>query len=108
MVPVLDLTPLTEGGDISGLARELDEACRKTGFFYVRNHGVPESVLTPCSARTRRYFAIPPKTGEAHVMDEVLPPRLDETGINQHPGFQPDLKESYEDRPSICPRTTLT
>lgn len=95
-VPVLDLTPLTEGGDISGLARELDEACRKTGFFYVRNHGVPESVLNAVFGATRRYFAIPPEGRESHVMDEVYRRGWMKQGINQHPGFQPDLKESYE------------
>lgn len=95
-VPVLDLTPLTSGGDISALARQLDEACRKTGFFYVRNHGVPEMVLNAVFGATRRYFGIPADLREAHVMDPVYRRGWMKQGINQHPGFQPDLKESYE------------
>lgn len=95
-VPVLDLAPLTNGGDISGLARQLDDACRNTGFFYVSNHGVPEAVTNAIFGATRRYFALPPEQREAHVMDPVYRRGFMKQGINQHPGFQPDLKESYE------------
>lgn len=95
-VPVLDLTPLTEGGDITALARQLDEACQKTGFFYVKNHGVPESVLNAVFGATRRYFALPEEAREAHVMHPVHRRGWMKQGINQHPGFKPDLKESYE------------
>jgi len=95
-VPVLDLTPLTNGGDISALARQLDEACRKTGFFYVINHGVPENVTNAVFGATRRYFALPLEEREAHVMDPVYRRGFMKQGINQHPGYQPDLKESYE------------
>lgn len=95
-VPVLDLEPLTSGGDISALAKQLDEACRNTGFFYVKNHGVPELILNAIFGATRRYFALPESVREAHVMDPVYRRGWMKQGINQHPGFRPDLKESYE------------
>ena len=95
-VPVLDLTPLTHGGDITSLARQLDEACKNTGFFYISNHGVAENVTNAIFGATRRYFALPKEQREAHVMHPVYRRGFMKQGINQHPGFQPDLKESYE------------
>ena len=113
-VPVLDLAPLTHGGDIGALARQLDEACRNTGFFYIKNHGVPESVLTAIFDATKRYFDMSEAERESHVMDPVFRRGWMKQGINQHPGYQPDIKESYEigvdlpeDDPDVVARLAL-
>jgi isopenicillin N synthase-like dioxygenase len=95
-MPVLDLTPLVEGGDIASLAEELKSACLTMGFFYVTSHGVPQRVIDDVFASARRYFSLP--------FDERLRMRMDDRfrrgymppGVNQHPGFPPDLKESYD------------
>ncbi len=95
-VAVLDLTPLTEGRDLTELAKELDHACRTIGFFYVENHGIPDDVLTNVFAATKRYFDLPLAERMAHKMDDRFRRGFMPQGINQHPGYAPDLKESYE------------
>lgn len=95
-VPVLDLTPLTQGGDISALAKQLDHACRTTGFFYVANHGIPENTLDDVFAATKRYFDLPEEARLKDVMDDKYRRGWMRQGINQHPGYAADLKESYE------------
>ena len=95
-VAVLDLTPLTEGRDITELAKQLDRACRTIGFFYVENHGIPEEVLRNVFAATKRYFDIPLAERMAHKMDDRFRRGFMPQGINQHPGYAPDLKERYE------------
>jgi isopenicillin N synthase-like dioxygenase len=95
-MPVLDLTPLNEGGDLTQLAKQLHHACVTTGFFYVTRHGIPEAAIEGVFAATKRYFDLP--------VEQRLPDRIDEKyrrgfmpqGINQHPGFAADIKESYE------------
>jgi isopenicillin N synthase-like dioxygenase len=95
-VPILDLSPLLAGEDLTALAATLRHACETTGFFYVEHHGVPQSVIDAVFAATRRYFDLP--------LDERLKMKIDDRfrrgympqGINQHPGYAPDLKESYE------------
>ncbi|WP_142850820.1 isopenicillin N synthase family oxygenase [Telmatospirillum sp. J64-1] len=95
-VPVLDLAPLTHGGPIDDLAKQLDRACREIGFFYVYNHGVDESVFNNVFEATRRYFALPEDVRQGHLMHPIHRRGFMPQGINQHPGYVADLKESYE------------
>ncbi len=95
-VPVLDLTPLNTGGDLRPLADTLRQACVTTGFFYVRNHGIPTPIFDGVFDATRRYFDLPEAQRLQHRMDERFRRGFMPQGINQHPGFAADLKESYE------------
>jgi len=95
-MPVLDLGPWLAGGPIEPLVEQFKSACTNTGFFYVRNHGVPQRAIDRAFDATRRYMSLP--------MEERLRDRIDERfrrgfmpiGVTQHPGHKPDLKESYE------------
>lgn len=95
-VPVLDLMPLSQGHPLGDLPRQLRRACETIGFFYVANHGVPQSVVDDVFAATRRYFALPIAERMTHLMDERFRRGFMPQGINQHPGYAPDIKESYE------------
>lgn len=94
-MPVLDLGGWIAGGPIAPLAEQFKAACTRTGFFYVKNHGVPQEVIDGAFDAARRYFALP--------MQERLKDRVDERfrrgfmpmGVAQHPGHKPDVKESY-------------
>jgi isopenicillin N synthase-like dioxygenase len=95
-VPILDLAPLTDGGSIEPLAQALRQACLSTGFFYVKNHGISQDLVERVFATTKRYFDLPVEQRMAHKMDERFRRGFMPQGINQHPGYAPDLKESYE------------
>jgi isopenicillin N synthase-like dioxygenase len=95
-VPVLDLGSLTGGGDLTALAHQLDHACRTIGFFYIANHGMPAEVIDNVFAATKRYFDLPLEERLRHTMDDKFRRGFMRQGINQHPGFAADLKESYE------------
>jgi isopenicillin N synthase-like dioxygenase len=95
-VPVLDLMPLNRGQPLGGLAKELRRACETIGFFYVQNHGVPKKVVDEVFAATRRYFDLPYEKRMELRIDERFRRGFMPQGINQHPGYAPDLKESFE------------
>src|SRR5262245_6500681 len=95
-VPVLDLTPLDRGEPLGPLARELRRACETIGFFYVANHGVPQKVVDDVFDATRRYFALPVEKRLELRMDERFRRGFMPQGINQHPGYAPDIKESFD------------
>src|SRR5262245_9362563 len=95
-VPVLDLGPLNRGEDLRPLARELRRACETIGFFYVANHGIPPAIFEGVFAATRRYFDLPESLRLTHRIDERFRRGFMPQGINQHPGYAPDIKESYD------------
>jgi isopenicillin N synthase-like dioxygenase len=44
-LPIIDLSPyLNSGVDTSDVAHAIRETCKNTGFFFVKNHGVPEEL----------------------------------------------------------------
>jgi isopenicillin N synthase-like dioxygenase len=93
-VPILDLRRM--GTDMAGFAADLRAACTGTGFFYAAHHGVPQAVVDDIFNATRRYFSLPESEREEDAMDSRFRRGWMRQGINQHPGFAPDLKESYE------------
>ena len=60
-IPVIDLAPMTTGDrDATGrIARAIEAACTRTGFFYVANHGVPETKIVATFAAARWFFTRP-------------------------------------------------
>lgn len=96
-IPIVDVAALAGNDRIAkaAVSRELRRASSEVGFLYVRNHGVPEAVLTAADSAARKFFALP--------LDRKL-----EVKINaHHHGFlrvgearmgrdiKPDLKESF-------------
>src|SRR5207237_1583848 len=89
-------TPLNKDKPLGALAEELRRACETIGFFYVANHGVPRNVVDGVFAATQRYFALPYEKRMELRIDERFRRGFMPQGINQHPGYAPDLKESFE------------
>ena len=61
MLDVIDLSGLGSGDPaaVRRVAAELGRACRETGFFYVRNHGVPDALLSGIFRCSQAFFAAP-------------------------------------------------
>ena len=95
-VPVIDLSDLIQGKPLDALALQVRRACEYTGFFYVTRHGVPQAVIDGAFEATRRYHALPIEQRMQHKIDERFRRGFMPYGVNQHPGFAPDLKESFE------------
>ena len=60
-IPIIDLSGL-RSPDIAArraVAAELGAACRQVGFFYVRNHSIPDTVAEGIFAAAHSLFALP-------------------------------------------------
>jgi len=53
-VPIFDLAE-----DNESLRMAVREACKTIGFFLVKNHGVPEELLSRAFSEMRRFFSLP-------------------------------------------------
>src|SRR5262249_32755107 len=60
-VPIIDIRPFLTGdaAQKSWVAKEVDKACRKTGFYVIVGHGVEQSLLERTEAVSRAFFALP-------------------------------------------------
>ncbi|XP_054823809.1 probable 2-oxoglutarate-dependent dioxygenase At3g50210 isoform X2 [Prosopis cineraria] len=67
-IPIIDISSLLAKSDdpkmaedpaVSEVVRQLDQACREAGFFYVKGHGIPATLLKEVKDVTRRFFQLP-------------------------------------------------
>ena len=57
-VPVIDVAPLVRHIDQRvHTAEQIGAACQESGFFYVVNHGVDDSLCQRLEAQSREFFA---------------------------------------------------
>ncbi|MBM3560475.1 MAG: isopenicillin N synthase family oxygenase, partial [Alphaproteobacteria bacterium] len=104
-------------GAREALAGELREACESVGFYYLVNHGVPQSLIDMAFEEARRFHALPDATkmrvrqGEHYV--GYVPPggvRINAGGGFDHAANKVDLHEAYHinldfpvDHPGVRP-----
>ena len=83
IIPVLDLGPFLAGepGALARLGQEVCQALEDIGFFFIKNHGVPQELVDRVFAENARFHALP--------MERKLSVKVDSKGIGyMPPGFQ--------------------
>jgi len=121
IIPVVDYGPYFAGekGALARLAAEVGHACEHVGFFYAKNHGVPEALVERAFAAARRFHALP--------LAEKMKVRLNQNNIGYlpvnasvqgastvHKATRPNLNESFfvshdrgPDHPDVVAGTPL-
>ncbi len=103
LIPIIDIGPFDKGTDIvrARIAKEIDTACRDTGFFSITGHKVNEDIMSETRKMAAQFFSLP-------VREKLLverPPQKISRGYNK---FQdrslaysigeeapPDLQEAF-------------
>jgi isopenicillin N synthase-like dioxygenase len=80
-IPLIDLALARHGDRAARLtaAHDIDKACREIGFFAIRGHGVPDSLVDGLRRRAHEFFALP--------LPEKLKARHPVAGTNR--GYHP-------------------
>jgi isopenicillin N synthase-like dioxygenase len=96
-IPVVDMAPLADNdrSAIAATAEALLAAAQGIGFFYVRNHGVPQTLIARVYAASRRFFALPPETKRSVRIDARHRGFLGIGAARMYEGARVDLKESF-------------
>ncbi|GKU98911.1 hypothetical protein SLEP1_g11846 [Rubroshorea leprosula] len=67
-IPIIDIAPLLAKWDdpkmaqdpgVCEVVKQLDQACREAGFFYVKGHGIPESLIREVRSISHKFFELP-------------------------------------------------
>lgn len=99
VLPVIDLGLLGSEipSDQQRLARDVARACVDTGFFYIRNHGLPCTLIEEVFEQARLLFDLPDPEKERINKARSPANRGYEPlrGQTLEPGAPPDLKEGF-------------
>ena len=99
-IPVIDLGPMWSEDEVGKvlLAEQVSTACQEIGFFYVKNHGVPDSIIADAQRVSGEFFK---QSEETKMLIEV-------SGSSSNRGYIPlfgeknssvakgDLKETFD------------
>jgi len=58
-IPIIDISPLMNGGNPNAVATQIHEACTNHGFFYVSGHGVSEKLQNDLKQFSTSFFQLP-------------------------------------------------
>ncbi|NIE73670.1 isopenicillin N synthase family oxygenase [Pantoea sp. Tr-811] len=98
-IPVVDLTTLLDGTDCQKVAREIGHICENIGFLYIKNHGVPKSLIEDAYRLTAELFALPAEEKEKLSIvhhGEVFRGYIPMYTENADPQNTRDRKEAYD------------
>lgn len=98
-IPIIDISPLL-GGSASGIdkvAKDIAQACRSIGFFYILNHGIPQALCTQVFAQSRAFFEQPTEVKEALDIKKSAHMRgYFSNGADKSDGIHDDFKEGFD------------
>ena len=96
-LPIIDFSAF-HGGETArrGLTRQIGEAGRETGFFYLANFGIDPARIAEAFAQSRTFFSLPSKRKSELLWDIKTNRGYDGIEAQVFTKGQPgDLKESY-------------
>ncbi|CAM6094241.1 unnamed protein product [Calypogeia fissa] len=105
-IPIIDIEPLvTTRLDVAhdignpkviNVVKEIDDACKNVGFFYVKGHGVPPDLLDDVREVGREFFNLPREEKHQIIMNSASGYRgYQKLGENITKGI-PDLHEAID------------
>ena len=95
-IPVIDIGSLfSDRPDYSKVGQSLLDAAQGIGFFYVKNHSIPEGLMTRVAGLSKRFFAYDENEKQSVRAQGTHRGLLGFGGAKMAAHFQPDLKESF-------------
>lgn len=97
VIPVIDIADLVSEtpAALARVAAELRRAAETVGFFYVKNHGVPQTLIDLVFHTSKAFYAEPLEFKNRVKVDANHRGFLKAGEAKMSDGARPDLKESY-------------
>ena len=96
-IPVIDIGALVarEPAGSAAAGAAMREASERIGFFYVTNHGVPETLTQDAFTTARAFFDLPAEAKESVRVNPRHRGWVSTGGAKMYGTAKPDLKESF-------------
>lgn len=99
-IPVVDLSDFTSGDPArkQKFVKEIGKAYEEVGFVAVKNHGIPDDLISDLYKYVQQFFALPSEVKEKYEKKELAGQRgYTSFGREHAKGFDaPDLKEFFQ------------
>lgn len=106
-VPIVDLAPLRSGEAAArrSVATEIAEVCGRVGFFYIKNHGVPEADVEAIFETAREFHDLPleAKMEVSITKNDHGQGYLHGRSKGVHETIKPNLQEAFQIRRPLAP-----
>ncbi len=96
-IPVIDAAPLHSGNleATQGVAQEIRQAAEQVGFFYIRNHGISETVIERAYHAAQKFFSRPKEWKDSVKINANHHGFLSVGEAKMEQAERVDLKESF-------------
>jgi isopenicillin N synthase-like dioxygenase len=96
-IPVIDISGLIQGhpGEEDKVAAQIMEASRRIGFFYIKNHGIPQATIDAATEVMKSYFAQPEELKKESLVNTSQRGWLAQGMAKLEGGVTHDLKEIF-------------
>lgn len=97
-IPVVDLSQFLDEKSKANFVQKLGKAFEETGFVAVRNHGIPETLISDLYNHVNDFFALPSNLKKSYEIPELAGQRgFTSFGREHAKGYEaPDLKEFFQ------------
>lgn len=94
-IPVIDIAPLLNDGDVISVAQQIYDAATQTGFFYIKGHGIDQKLIEQAFSVSKEFFALPQDQKQSIAVDTSQRGWM-ATGMSKLQGAKThDLKEVF-------------
>jgi isopenicillin N synthase-like dioxygenase len=96
-IPVIDIAPLSDGttDQMARVGGNIRAAATGIGFFYVKNHGVPQALIKRAESAARQFFDLPLEMKTKAAIDGRHRGFVPIGGANVARKATPDAKETF-------------
>jgi len=95
VIPVIDITPLRDNSDATGVARALHKASQELGFIYIKGHGIDPQIIENARASAHEFFNSPLSVKSSVSVSPKHRGWLASGGAKMENDAKSDLKESF-------------
>ncbi|MBX2870096.1 MAG: hypothetical protein KTR18_15555 [Acidiferrobacterales bacterium] len=71
-IPVIDIAPLLSGFSDTRVIKQIEDACRRVGFFYIENHRINPNTVSQICEQAKLFFGLPKRRKQSLLVNPQM------------------------------------
>ena len=94
-IPLIDISGINDNVKIIEVSKLLHKASKEIGFIYVKNHGIPNDILTNLRSSAKKFFSFNEQNKKTVNVNSKHRGWISQGGAKMQDKVSADLKESF-------------